>query len=70
MNTNAVVTGAELTGLPVKIDRIPEKRLIQIFVPDRPDQSLNEKLQNRGGTAPYLISTMRRVNTSMTTRTR
>ncbi len=44
-NTNAVVTGAELIGLRVKIDRIPEECVIQIFAPDRPDQSLNERCE-------------------------
>ncbi len=42
MNASAVVIGAELTELPVQIDRIPLKRVIQIFAPDRPDQSFHE----------------------------
>ena len=48
MNADAVVIGAEFFELAVKIDRIPEERVVQIFAPDRPDQSFYERVRDRG----------------------
>ena len=42
VDANAVVIGAEFFELPVKIDRIPEEHVIQIFAADCPDQSFHE----------------------------
>ena len=43
VDASAVVIRSEFFELPVKIDRIPEERLVQIFAPDRSDQSLDVK---------------------------
>ena len=36
MNASAIVIGAEFVELPVKIDRIPEERVVEVFAPDSP----------------------------------
>ena len=46
-NSSAVVIGAENFELPVKVDRIPEERVVQIFALDRSDQSLDERVRRR-----------------------
>ena len=48
MDASAVVIRSEFFELPVKIDRIPEERLVQIFAPDGSDQSLDERVRHRG----------------------
>ena len=48
MSAVVVVIGAELFELAVKIDRIPEKRVIPIYAPDRTDQPFDgSKARNR-----------------------
>jgi len=45
VDASAVVIGAEFSELPVQIDRIPEERVVQIFAPDRPDQSFDKRVR-------------------------
>src|SRR5487761_2151091 len=47
MSADVIVIGAISFELPVKVDRIPEERMIQVFAPDRPDQSLDERVRCR-----------------------
>lgn len=47
MNASAVVKGSECVERSVQIDRIPLKRVIQIFAPDRPDSSFDERVRHR-----------------------
>jgi len=48
MSADVIVKELELLQLPLKIDRVPEEHLVQIFAPDRPDQSLDERVRRRG----------------------
>ncbi|HVA39337.1 MAG TPA: hypothetical protein VNF49_01635 [Candidatus Binataceae bacterium] len=42
IHASSVVLGSEFVELPLKIDRIPEERVVEIFAPDGPDQSIHE----------------------------
>ncbi len=64
VTTSPIVIILEIRELLMKINGIPEERAIEVFAPDRPDQSFDEWM---GPAMPN--PTMRRVNTSMTTRT-
>lgn len=48
MNAISVVVMPELVQLPLKINRVPEERAIQILSPDRADQPFNERMGDRG----------------------
>ena len=48
MNAINVVVMPELVQLPLKINRVPEERVIEILAPNRPDQPFNERVRNRG----------------------
>ena len=48
MNAISVVVMPELVQLPLKINRVPEERVIEILAPNRPDQPFNERVRNRG----------------------
>ena len=47
MHASSVVIGLVFVELPLKIDRIPEEHMIQIFAPDRADQSFHEWVRHR-----------------------
>ena len=47
MASATVVISLELSQLPLKIDRIPEKHAIKALAPDRPDQPFDERMRNR-----------------------
>jgi len=48
MDASPVVIGAEVFEFAVKVDRIPEERVVQIFAPDRPDQAFDERMRRWG----------------------
>jgi hypothetical protein len=48
MNAISVVVISELVQLPLKINRVPEERAIQILSPDRVDQPFDERMGNWG----------------------
>ncbi len=47
MDAISVVVIPELIQLPLKINRVPEERAIQILSPDRADQPFDERMGNR-----------------------
>ena len=48
MNTNAIVIVLEVFELALKVVRIPEERVVEVFAPNSPDQSFNEGMRHRG----------------------
>ena len=47
MGASLVVIGADVFDIAMKIDRIPEERVVEIFAPDGPDQSFHEWVRHR-----------------------
>ena len=47
VNAIAIAIGSECVELPVKIDRIPKERVVQIFALDSSDQALDERVRRR-----------------------
>jgi hypothetical protein len=48
VNTNAIVIVLEVFELALKVARIPEERVVEVFAPNSPDQSFNEGMRHRG----------------------
>lgn len=48
VNTIAIVIALEACELPMKVERIPEEQVVEIFAPNGPDQSFNEGMRHRG----------------------
>jgi len=47
MASSTFVISLELSQLPLKINRTPEKNAIKALAPDRPDQPFDERVRNR-----------------------
>ena len=63
MDAISVVVISELIQLPLKINRVPEERAIQILSPDRPDQPFDDGWETGayGTDLTSLISSTRRL---------
>ena len=48
MNAGCVVIVSELVQLSHQIRSIPEERVIEVLAPDRPNQSFDKGVRNRG----------------------
>ena len=47
MDASLVVIGADVFDFAMKVDRIPEERVVEIFAPDGRDQSFHEWVRHR-----------------------
>jgi len=47
MASSPVVISPELSQLPLKINRNPEKHAVKALAPDRPDQPFDERVRDR-----------------------
>ena len=43
-----VVIASEFVEIPREFDHLPEKHVVEVLVPDRADQPLNERMRNWG----------------------